>query len=144
MNDLLELAAENLLRSSGGFLLFVIIISIASTTWFQYKIFKSLERSRMQIAAEISEIRALIAAEISELRGLIGRHHTELRGLIGHHDIRIIHLEHEISWVKGNMITWDVLKRIEMLLSTRASSDVDNVLANIIKAEIFSRRSSDQ
>ena len=112
MNELLDLAASNLLRASGGFLLFVIIISIALTAWFQYKIFNGLERSRMQIAAEISEI----------------------RGLIGQHDMRIIHLEHEMSSVKGSMITWDVLKRIEMLLSARSASDADHTLANIIKA----------
>lgn len=114
MNELLDQAAISLLNASGGFMLFMIVGGLIFTAWFQFKIFKSLERSRLQIAAEISEI----------------------RGLIGQHDIRIIHLEHEISWVKGNMLTMELVKRVEMMVASLPRESVADTLLAALRAEI--------
>lgn len=115
------MAAQSLLEASGGFILAVIILAVIFTAWFQFKIFRSLERSRLQIAAEIAEI----------------------RGMIGQHDLRITNIDHEIASIKGNMVGWSVLKRIESYVSGMSRGDAVAGIAAALSAEVRGRRETD-
>ena len=59
-------------------------------------------------------------------------------------DQRITHLEQEIAVVKSQMITWDLLKRIELSLTTMSQMGKGNQgmqsVANVIHNEIEARK----
>lgn len=67
------------------------------------------------------------------------RESHEIRQLLGQHNARIISIELELSIMRGNMVGWDVLKRMELMLSARSPKEAESELTRVIRAEIKGR-----
>lgn len=95
----------------------VISIGVSLTATFQWQMYQDAIVDRASAAKESQEIRQLL----------------------GQHNARIMSMELEISAIRGNMVGWDVLKRMELMLSARSPKDVESELTRVIRAEIKGR-----
>lgn len=66
---------------------------------------------------------------------------ADIRLLLIQHDNRISAIENEISIIRGQMIGWDVLKRIELYMASMAPEQANSALIKAIRAESQSRES---
>ena len=68
---------------------------------------------------------------------------SDVLSLVRSHDQRITHLEKEVVVMKGQMVGWDTLKRIELTLATLSTSGRGNeafaVMSKTIRNEIEAR-----
>lgn len=60
-------------------------------------------------------------------------------GILTQHNLRIDALERDVTVIKGEMVGWAVLKRIELYLSTISPDQQNSAILNAIRAEEQSR-----
>lgn len=64
---------------------------------------------------------------------------VEIANVYKSHDARIASLEREVAEVKGQMVGWDTLKRIELFLSSIPPAQRSSALSSAIRSEVESR-----
>jgi len=65
---------------------------------------------------------------------------TEITQLLKAHDAAIVALQNDVSAIKGQMVGWDTLKRIELYLGAHPASERGTALSDAIKMERESRK----
>lgn len=65
---------------------------------------------------------------------------AEVRQLLKAHDQSIVYLQNEMASIKGQMVGWDTLKRIELYLGAHPASERGTALSDAIKMERESRK----
>lgn len=68
--------------------------------------------------------------------------YTELSTLFVSYNSRLERVESDLTVVKSQMVSWDVLKRIELYLSTLNPSDSNQQILKAIRVESASRTKS--
>ena len=95
----------------------VISVGVSLTATFQWQMYQDAIIARASAAKESHEIRQLL----------------------GQHNARLVSIEIEIAVMRGNMVGWDVLKRMELMLSARSPKEAESELTRVIRAEIKGR-----
>ena len=58
-------------------------------------------------------------------------------------DVRTVNLESRVTIIESQMVGWDVLKRIELYLSSLDPGAANNAIVKALKVELDSRRRHD-
>lgn len=133
-------------RGVWAFAFFVLFLSIFSLTVFIYKQVRRILDSSEQISKAISnsnqQLNSRLEALEADLRANLGMHDQQIASL----NKETAELRCEIAELRGSMLTWDILKRIELFLESinaRGGNAATSIL-DAIKFETASRKDQDE
>lgn len=64
---------------------------------------------------------------------------AQIRTLMSSHDARLASIESDLMFIKANMVGWDVLKRLELMLASMSAADAKDGLSRALGAELAGR-----
>lgn len=79
---------------------------------------------------------AICVPAIAGFQWQLWKSNQEALALLKSHDSRIAQLELNQSMINGRMVTWDVLKRIEIYMSMMNRGETDAAIQRAIRAEM--------
>jgi len=111
-----ESLSKRYLTGLEKFAAFVVSASIMATATFQWQIYQD---------------------QISERQ-----EREKILNILERQDGRLTQAELEIAKIRGEMVTWDTLKRIELYLAQMQPQDTNRALVGALSAESEARRSN--